>query len=84
MNRFGLVKVEIIKSNEYEVGKEYLAVTDRRDEDQPYGIITEDRGICWIAELIDDSNDFDDIRVELCDSRWIHWAFSHETECKEV
>lgn len=84
MNRFGLVKVQIVKSDEYEVGKEYLAVTDRRDEDQPYGIITEDRGICWITELIEDSNDFDDIRVELCDSRWIHWAFNHETECKEV
>lgn len=84
MKRFEIVRVQIVNSDKYEVGKEYLAVTDRNDEDQPYGIITEDRRICWVTELIEDSNEFNDIRVELCDSRWIHWAFKQETECKEV
>lgn len=84
MRRFDLVKVQIVSSDEYPVGKEYLAVTDRNDKDQPYGIITSERGICWVTELIEDSNEFDNIRVELCDSNWIHWAFKQETECKEV
>lgn len=84
MNRFGLVKVQIVKSDDYEVGKEYLAIADRSEKDQPYGIIIKDKGICWVAELIEECNEFDYVKVELCDSTWIHWAFAHETECKEV
>lgn len=84
MVRYELVKVEIVESNMYEVGRQFLAITDRKDDFQPYGLIINDREVCWMEELLDDSNKIDDLRVELCDSDWIHWVLVQETKCKEV
>ena len=86
MNRFSLTKVRVVKSHyeEYKEGELYIAITDTEDTYQLYGLIHHGMDAKLVFDKIQESNESNEIAMELADPDYVHWVTVDDVECEEV